>query len=214
MVAHADNGDEHGRKGPPGLVLHRAGRYDLTVWLMTLGHERAFRERILELADLKPGEHVLDVGCGSGTLAIAASKKVGPTGRVCGIDASPEMIARASNKARRARLEVAFEEAPAQSLPFAEASFDATLSTIMLHHLPRKGREQTIGEMRRVLKPGGRALIVEFSASKGLLGRFHRHGHLDPDAILSMVEAAGLRVIRSGMVTGRSDLHYVLSVAP
>ena len=60
-------------KGAPlGAVLHAAAQYDLTVWLATLGRERAFREKILRLARLQPGQTVLDVGCGTGTLAIAA----------------------------------------------------------------------------------------------------------------------------------------------
>src|SRR5262245_44549049 len=83
----------------PGSVLHWAARYDLMVWLFMLGRERAFREKALRLVRLAPGDSVLDVGCGTGTLAIAAKSHVGPTGTVCGIDASPEMIARADKKA-------------------------------------------------------------------------------------------------------------------
>ena len=78
--------------GTTGLVLHKAALYDLTVWLMTLGQERSFREKILRLARLEQGESVLDVGCGTGSLAIAAKRQVGPAGTVCGIDASPEKV--------------------------------------------------------------------------------------------------------------------------
>ena len=70
-----------------GLVLHGAARYDLTVWLMTLGRERALRERILNPARLERGDVVVDVGCGTGTLAIAAKRRLG-SGNVFGIDAS------------------------------------------------------------------------------------------------------------------------------
>src|SRR5579863_8391260 len=79
--------------GTSGLVLHKAAIYDLTLWLLSLGREGAFRERVLRLARLSPGEQVLDVGCGTGTLAIAAKRHVGATGSVCGVDASSEMIA-------------------------------------------------------------------------------------------------------------------------
>src|SRR5688572_3378865 len=85
--------DRNSTLGTTGLVLHSAARYDLLVWLITRGRERAFREKVLRLARLKPGESVLDVGCGTGTLAIAARPLVGPAGAVYGIDASPEMIA-------------------------------------------------------------------------------------------------------------------------
>jgi len=123
--------------GKPGLVLHAAATYDLLIWLVTLGRERAFREKMLRLAHLKTGEAVLDVGCGTGSLAIAAKRQVGAAGTVCALDASPEMIARAEKKARRAGADVVFKKALAQSLPFPDAQFDVVLTTIMLHHLPK-----------------------------------------------------------------------------
>src|SRR5215212_10881478 len=86
-----------------GLVLHSHARYyDLLAWTLTLGRERAFRDRLLEVARVQSGEAVLDVGCGTGTLAIAAKRRVGAAGSVHGIDASPEMIARAERKAAKA----------------------------------------------------------------------------------------------------------------
>lgn len=85
-----------------GSVLHRPRSYDLLVWLLTLGRERAFRERVVRLARLEAGESVLDVGCGTGTLTIAARRRVGPAGFVCGIDASPEMIASGRRTAAKA----------------------------------------------------------------------------------------------------------------
>src|SRR5262249_54918913 len=120
--------------GTTGLILHRAAFYDFTVWLMTLGRERAFRENILRLIQLSRGEAVLDVGCGTGSLAIAAKQRVGPTGIVNAIDASPEMLARAEKKAMKSCAEVAFTKAAAQALPFPDSQFDAVLSTVMLHH--------------------------------------------------------------------------------
>src|SRR5438132_4412204 len=73
-----------------GRVLHWAARYDLLVWLLTHGRDRAFREKLVSLARLVPGESVLDVGCGTGSLAIAAKRQVRMTGEVFGVDASPE----------------------------------------------------------------------------------------------------------------------------
>lgn len=209
-------GRENSNSKAPGLVLHNARLYDLTVWLMTLGRERAFRDRVLHLARLERGESVLDVGCGTGSLAIAAKQQLGPAGIVKGIDASPEMIARAGKKAARARTNVDFEQAPAQDLPFKDAQFDVVFTTVMLHHLPRTSRDQCAKEMRRVLKPGGRVVAVDFAPSaapKGLLRKFHRHGHVKPDDIIASLEAAGLTVTESGDL-GYANLHFALATAP
>lgn len=145
-----------------GRVLHSAALYDFLLRVITLGKEQSFREKVLRLARLQPGMAVLDVGCGTGTLAITAKRHVGPTGAVCAIDASPEMIARASKKARKASVEVVFRNAVAEALPFPDAQFDTVLSTVMLHHLPQKTRLKCANEIRRVLKPDGRVLAVDF----------------------------------------------------
>ncbi len=199
-----------------GAVLHGAARYDFLVSLFTLGRERVFREKLVRLARLKPGESVLDVGCGTGTLALAAKRCVGAMGTVYGIDASPEMIARADKKARKAGLELVFQNGAAQALPFPDAQFDAVLATMMLHHLPSGAREQLAGEMRRVLKPDGRVLAVDFGGSergkKTLLARFHRHGHVALPKIIAVLSDAGLTSVESGAV-GFRDLQFVLATA-
>ena len=148
------------------LAISRAGHwafgYDLLLRVIWLGREGAFRKNVVDLAGLKPGESVLDVGCGTGTLAITAKQRVGPKGRVCGIDASPEMIKKACKKTRKAGVDIVFENAAVDKLPFADATFDSVLSTVMLHHLPDESRRECISEIRRVLKPGGRLLAVDF----------------------------------------------------
>jgi SAM-dependent methyltransferase len=87
------------------------------------------------------------VGCGTGTLAIAAKRQVGTMGTVYGVDASPEMIARAGKKASKAGVEIVLKNGLAEALPFPDGHFDAVLSTVMLHHLPGKLRSQCAGEM-------------------------------------------------------------------
>ena len=190
--------------------------YDALVWVLTFGREGAFRARLLDLARLAPGESVLDVGCGTGTLAIAAKRRVG-SGEVRGVDASPEMIARAKRKAAKAGADVVFDIAIAESLPSPEARFDLVLSTLMLHHLPRATREQCAREIRRVLKPGGRVLAVDFATPahqhRGLLGHLHRHGHLSQEKVAEVLRDAGLVVAESGPV-GFRELHFTLAMRP
>jgi ubiquinone/menaquinone biosynthesis C-methylase UbiE len=169
---------------------------------------------MINLARLKPGETVLDVGCGTGTLAIVAKGRVGRTGKVHGIDASPEMIARARKKTEKAGLAVDFRKASIEALPFQDRQVDVVLSTLMLHHLPRQVRENGLYEIRRVLKPGGRVLIVDFGQSerpKGLIGRLHHgHGHVAPAEVAALLTSTGLDVIESGAV-GFRDAHFALA---
>lgn len=199
-----------------GRVLHGAGLYDFLAFLFTRGRERSLRERMIQLACLDPGDAVLDVGCGTGTLAIAAKKRVGSTGAVFGIDASPAMVAKASRKSARAGVDVAFAKAVVEALPFPDARFDAVLSTLMLHHLPRRVRRQCVAEIRRVLKPHGRLLVVDFGRPQerhGILAHFHRHGHVDFADVRAMLMDAGFTVTQDGPV-GFSSLQFVLASTP
>ncbi len=199
-----------------GLVLHGATRYDWLLWLVTLGRETALREQILELAALEPGQSILDVGCGTGTLALAAKRRVGASGRVYGIDASPEMLSRAYQKAAKARSDVTFLKAFAQELPFADGQFNTVLTTIMLHHLPRSSRRQCAREIARVLKPGGRVLAVDFGASGSkhptLLEHFRRprHGSVKLSDLIALFSEEGLHCTQSGPV-GISSLQFVVA---
>lgn len=202
--------------GAPGIILHRAAGYDLLLFLLTLGRESSLRRRILRLAHLMPGESVLDIGCGTGTTAIEAKRIVGPGGIVAGIDASQEMIRRARKKALRSNREVEFAQAYVESLPFFDAQFDVVVSTLMLHHLSRQVRQQCAAEIRRILKPGGRVLAVDFTTApgtKGIVAHFHRHGHISFDELVNMFRDAGMNTVESG-AAGITDLHFVLASVP
>lgn len=145
-----------------GRVLHWARWYDVSTRLMPFA--RPVREKLVELAAPAPGEQVLDVGCGTGTVAIELESRVG-AGKVRGIDASPEMIEVATEKAAKAGADIDVQVALIEALPFADASFDLVTSSLMLHHLPGDLKRKGLAEVRRVLKPGGRFVVVDFAAT-------------------------------------------------
>jgi ubiquinone/menaquinone biosynthesis C-methylase UbiE len=166
-----------------GLILNWGWRYDLGEWFCDTflfgGKLRELRLRAAHLARLHPGETVLDVGCGTGTLAIEAQKRVGTTGRVCGIDPGKEQIARAHTKAARGHLPIDFQLGVIEHLAFPDQTFDVVFSTLMMHHLPAPLKRQGLAEIVRVLKPGGRLVIADFTHKAdraGRAARFHAGG--------------------------------------
>jgi len=144
-----------------GRTIHWANRYDLFVSLVMLGRAATFRRHTADLAHLQSGERVLDVGCGTGDLTLAIEKQVGPNGKVVGIDAASEMITYARQKATRLGSVADFRVEPVEALSFADHTFDVVISSLAFHHFPAPLKEQALVEIRRVLKPGGRVLIVD-----------------------------------------------------
>ncbi len=145
-----------------GNVIHRALSYDALSDRILRPSEPSIRA----LAEVKPGNRVLDIGCGPGRLTIAAQNWVGPTGEAQGIDPSPEMITIARKNAARAGLAAKFEVGLVEALPFPDATFDVVLSRLVMHHLPGDLKQRGLAEIRRVLKPGGLCLIVDFEPPK------------------------------------------------
>ena len=144
-----------------GRMIRWASFYDVFANVMTLGHIRRLRALTVNAALLKPGEKILDVGCGTGGVTIPAKLRVGDKGSAAGIDPAPEMIAVAKKKAARAKLEIDFRVGVIESLPYPDASFDVVTSSLMMHHLPKDLQVKGLAEIRRVLKPGGRLLIAD-----------------------------------------------------
>src|SRR5262249_19571488 len=116
--------------------------------------------RAVALANLEPGEHVLDIACGTGVLTRLAAKAVAPNGRVGGLDLTPEMlaVARSSPLDATVAVQIEWREGNALALPFEDATFDVALSNFGLMFFPEKVR--ALQEMGRVLKPGGRFVVM------------------------------------------------------
>lgn len=147
-----------------GKTIRWARRYDLGVEAMYFGRGDRYRRRVLDLAEVKTGDKVLDMGCGPGRLVLAACARVGRSGEAYGIDPSTEMLALATHKATKAALPARFVQGVAEDLPFDDGYFDAVISSLVIHHLPGYDlKRKAFGEMRRVLKDGGRLLVVDFA---------------------------------------------------
>lgn len=179
-----------------GRVIRHAWLYDLLGSKMSGG-----RDTLVEVAVPQPGEVVLDVGCGTGTVALTIASGGAGTHEVTGIDASPEMIEMARRKAAKAGARVTFEVAAIEDLPFADGTFDLVTSSLMLHHLPAELKPTAIAEVRRVLKPGGRFVVMDFAReSHSLLGHLlsvvgRGRGAATADSLVNMLSAAGFTTV-------------------
>ncbi|BEL05023.1 hypothetical protein Q0Z83_032140 [Actinoplanes sichuanensis] len=179
------------RHTPEGDYLPGMGRH----WLMPLydplsrllGARRLHR-RLLDAADVRAGQRVLEIGCGTGNLLTELARRT-PGIDAVGIDPDRAALDRGRRKAARRALPIRYEYAFAGDLPLPDASVDVVLSSLMLHHLDEPGRDRALREARRVLAPGGRLHVLDFA------------GHdLNPDVLT----AAGFRTAAE---TGRGRLH-------
>ncbi|MCC6739926.1 MAG: methyltransferase domain-containing protein, partial [Planctomycetia bacterium] len=205
----------HARHGD-GVTLHGARGYDWLVRLLTFGREGALRRWTLDLAGVGPGGAVLDVGAGTGTLLLAAAERIGPGGVLRGVELSPEMAARTRDKARKRGVELEITEASAARLPWPDATFDAVTCSLVLHHLTAAVRDDAVREMRRVLRPGGTLVLVDWAAPRSLLRVLfdgmalvyfmHRHSAaaspLDSPALARLLDDLGLQSTRHAWGSG------------
>jgi ubiquinone/menaquinone biosynthesis C-methylase UbiE len=160
-----------------GHTIHTwAKYYDLVVGILSFGRERKFRHAALDLITIEPGMNILDVGCGTGSLTIAAKQQEGSDGEVVGIDPSSNMVDLARQKAKKGSVEIDFRVGVIENLAFEADQFDIVLSSLMMHHLPDRLKEVGLQEVSRVLKPNGTLLIVELDPGAFSLASLV-HGH-------------------------------------
>jgi demethylmenaquinone methyltransferase/2-methoxy-6-polyprenyl-1,4-benzoquinol methylase len=146
-----------------GMFDRIAGVYDLMNSAMTAGMHHRWRARAVDAASVGPGDAALDVCCGTGDLTLELARRVGPEGRVVGSDFSERMLDLARRKAEGPTdaARPTFEWADALDLPYDDASFDAVTVGFGVRNLAELDRG--IAEMTRVLKPGGRLVILEIT---------------------------------------------------
>jgi ubiquinone/menaquinone biosynthesis C-methylase UbiE len=137
------------------------------VFVRATTRERAFKAKLLDQAKLSADLDVLDIGSGTGTLALWAKQRE-PGVRIRGLDGDPAIIHQAERKAARAGVEVPFDEGLSYELPYADASFDRVLSSLFFHHLVLHDKERTIAEIARVLRPGGELHVADWGQPRSL----------------------------------------------
>jgi ubiquinone/menaquinone biosynthesis C-methylase UbiE len=153
----------------PALGFHvLTPLYDRVVAMTT--RERTFKRALLDQAAMEPGQQVLDVGCGTGTLAIAAQRRTQGV-QVAGLDADPAVLAIATRKARDAGADIAFDLGRSSALPYADERFDRVLSSLFFHHLSWGDKLLTARQMHRVLRPAGELHVADWGRAGGLLSR-------------------------------------------
>lgn len=175
------HGQDHAHDGQPHT--HQASfwvrYYDTIVGLVTLGRTRKMHQSTLQLAQLKPGEDILDIGCGTGKLIFAAEKVVGLGGTAVGLDVEPIMIEQAKANAAKTHSRATFGVASITEIPYPDNSFDVVTSSLVYHHLNQAEKVAGLQEVARVLKPNGRCLIVDLNPTRrSLAARLPGHRRL------------------------------------
>lgn len=186
--------------------------YDLVGQVFFAGRRRRVFARLAAESGARPGDRVLDVGCGTGYFTRIMAGAVGPAGTALGVDSSGEALARARRVARLPNC--TFSEGRAEALDAPDGSFDVLVTSLMIHHLPEEQRSRAVEEMFRVLRPGGRVLVADFRPpTNGLARRLVRAvaspamEHNPVHLLAPMVRDAGFDEVASGDV--QPWIHYV-----
>ena len=143
--------------------------------IMRLLRFTAALDVLVAQAELASGHHVLDIGCGTGTLAVRIARAC-PGVAITGIDPDPRALARAALKARRAALAIRFDRGFADALPYRDASFDRVFSSMMFHHVARAEKPGVLREAWRVLRADGRLEFLDFAGGTHSLRTHVLHG--------------------------------------
>ncbi|WP_214317849.1 class I SAM-dependent methyltransferase [Nonomuraea sediminis] len=206
----------HTESADAGGTIDHPRAYELLGAVAFAGRRRAIFTRLARLSGARPGDSILDVGCGTGYLTRILAPFIGPRGKVIGVDPSPAMIDHAG---RRAPANCSYLVGEGQALDLPDASLDVVVSTLAVHHMPASERGTAVREMYRVLRPGGRLLIAEFRPPANplaahligaLTGPAMRHN--PRDLLADLIPAAGFHPLHEG--TLKPFFYYVQAVRP
>lgn len=123
--------------------------------------EEALKTVLITQAHIQPGQNVLDIGCGTGTLTLLI-KQTQPSATVYGLDVDYQVLDIARRKAEQVAESIVLQQGAATCLPYLDESFDCVFASLMLHHLTRQDKQRALGEAFRVLKPGGELYVADF----------------------------------------------------
>ena len=205
-----------------------AARYDLMNDVMSGGLHRLWKAATISQANIRPGQKILDVASGTGDLALAMARRVGPSGRVVMTDINASMLLRGRNRLIDAGFPTAAVVCDAEHLPFPDARFDLVTVAFGLRNMTDK--PAALRQMHRVLKPGGKLLVLEFSKVAAPLEKIYDiysfkvlpwlgkriagdedsyrylaesiRMHPGPDELAQMLREAGFGVVRYSTMTG------------
>lgn len=198
-TTHSHNRETHSHK-TPFWVKH----YDKIVNIITFGKIKSTHQQTAVLAQVEPGQSVLDIGCGTGLLLMDVEKVIGPQGTAVGLDVEPAMIAQAKRRAAKNDSKATFAVASIDDIPYPDSSFDVAIQSLVFHHLTAAQKEAGLVELRRVLKDNGRLLIVDLNPSRrGLATSLPGHNRLNQvdhvtSEVVQRLEVAGFGNIQSG----------------
>lgn len=142
--------------------------YDPIVALTT--REQTFKRRLIQQVDVREDHSVLDLACGTGTLAVWIKQRV-PGAHIVGIDGDPKILLLAKQKAQKSGIDIVFDHGVSTNLPYESASFDRVLSSLFFHHLSHEDKARTVQEVFRVLKPGGEFHVADWGRPQNALMR-------------------------------------------
>ncbi|MCP4168175.1 MAG: methyltransferase domain-containing protein [Chloroflexi bacterium] len=198
--AHTHDESETHSHGVPFWVRH----YDMIVNLITFGRTKTIHRETLSLAGLRPGDTVLDIGCGTGALLLEAENTVGPEGTAIGLDVEPAMVEQARRRAGKSHSRATFGVASIDQIPYPDDTFDVVFSTLMYHHLTESQKGAAFSELSRVLRPNGRLIMVDINpARRNILTSLPGHSQVEREdyvrsEVTERMQIAGFTVVEEG----------------